>query len=74
MSREMNRTVAEIFYQQCAGTTSGHMANVPNNPVLYSLLSAYLGDSPGSSDCYAINRAAFADMLREMSEALFIEL
>lgn len=62
-----NKTLAKFFYEQCAGTTSGHMAMVPNNPTLFALISA-TGDL--SDSCYATTQTEFASFLREMAEAL----
>jgi hypothetical protein len=62
------KTLAKFFYQQCAGTTSGHMANVPNNPTLFSLTSAY--SEQINTSCVAASEEQFAKMLREMADAL----
>lgn len=40
MKVEVNKAIANLFFDQCYGTYSGHMANVPNNPVLMSICSA----------------------------------
>jgi hypothetical protein len=63
----MNETLAKFFYEQCAGTTSGHMAMVPNNPTMFALVRAYTGKH---DNCYAATEKQFAEMLREMADAL----
>jgi len=37
---KVNEAIANLFYEQCMGTHSGHMANIPNNPVLMSICVA----------------------------------
>ncbi len=41
MDITVSESVAKYFYEQCAGSFTGHMANVPNNPVLHGLLHAH---------------------------------
>jgi hypothetical protein len=61
------KALAKFFYEQCAGTYSGHMSHIANNPVLFGLISA----STGTKDqCYAATQAAFAKLLREMADQL----
>ena len=63
-----SEAMAELFYDQCAGSTSGHMANVPNNPVLFSLVSCAADGKP--DNCRAASKKNFALMLREMADHL----
>jgi len=63
-----HRDLARIFYEQCAGTTPGHMANVPNNPILFSILSAVT--KPGSKNAYACSKESFSTTLRKIADAL----
>ena len=58
----IDRKMAKFFLDQCVGTTDGHMAAIPNNPVLYSLTAAYLGLRPKEKE--------FATFLRELADAL----
>lgn len=53
--------IAEFFYQQCAGGYSGHMAEIPNNPVLHGLIYAMCGKN---------DRKAFAQFLKECAAEL----
>lgn len=41
MEIKVNEPTAEFFYEQCTGHYAGHMANIPNNPVLYGLCLAH---------------------------------
>lgn len=64
----MNKKLAKVFYEMCAGSHSGHMANIPNNPVIYSILRAM---SEGRDDqCYAMSLSEFAITLRDMADAI----
>ena len=65
--KSMNKQLAKFFYEQCAGSYSGHMANIPNNPVLFGLTKAYSG---GSDNLYAATQTEFAEMLREVADEL----
>lgn len=37
----VSRETALFFFKQCAGSHNGHMAKIPNSPVLSSLLEAH---------------------------------
>lgn len=54
----VNSSIAELFYQQCIGSYSGHMSNIPNNPVLNSICLA-----SGAND-----RASFKEFLKQVAE------
>lgn len=41
MSLDVSKAMAELFMNQCMGEYCGHMANVPNNPVLFGLCNAH---------------------------------
>jgi len=41
MDLKVSEAVAEFFMDQCMGETSGHMSMIPNNPVLFGLVSAH---------------------------------
>jgi hypothetical protein len=63
----MNKTLAKFFYEQCAGTTSGHMAMIPNNPTMFALVKAHSGRDDNH---YAATQTEFSEMLRQMADAL----
>ena len=63
------KALAKFFYEQCAGTYSGHMSHIANNPVLFGLISASTG-TKDQDQCYAATQAAFAKLLREMADQL----
>ena len=62
MTTENNsdKALAEYFYDQCAGSYTGHMANVPNNPVLHGLMLA----------CGVKSKKDFASQLRKFADAI----
>lgn len=62
-----NKTLARFFYEQCAGSTTGHMAMVPNNPVIFGLIKACSNHSDNS---YAATEMDFAEILRGMADSL----
>jgi hypothetical protein len=57
---KVNESIAELFYDQVMGDHNGHMANIPNNPVLQSICR-----SSGVS-----SRQAFRDFLRDVADNL----
>jgi hypothetical protein len=63
-SEEVSKAMAKYFYEQCAGTYSGHMANVANNPVLFGIIGAHTDQR---DNCYAASQAVFADFLRRVA-------
>ena len=58
--------IARLFKDQCIGSYSGHMASIPNNPVLQSIFIAISGDTYKASD-------EFADTIILIGEALKVE-
>ncbi len=40
---EISTELANVIKEQCIGETAGHMANIPNNPILYSIFYAISG-------------------------------
>jgi hypothetical protein len=62
-----NKILANFFYEQCAGASSGHMAMIPNNAVLFGLVRAY---SRSSNNTHAASKAQFSEMLREIANDL----
>ncbi len=67
MRNDPNKAMAEFFYEQCAGSTSGHMAMLPNNPVVYGLIKAHTGTR---DNCHAATKTDFAVLLRKMADEL----
>lgn len=64
----MNKqAISKFFYEQCAGSTSGHMAMIPNNPVLFGLIKSMSGTNDNN---YACTQTEFAAILRELAEDL----
>lgn len=62
----VSKETAEHFMELCAGSHSGHMANIPNNPSLMVFCQAHgLSTSNGFP-----NRRDFAHFLREASAKL----
>lgn len=49
---DVSEETAKFFVDQCIGTHSGHMAAIPNNPVLFGLLKAH-GVESYNTDCMA---------------------
>ena len=60
METTVNDVMAELFYQQCTGTTPGHMANIPNNPALYVMCRVSRAE----------NRKDFSRFLRQVADRL----
>lgn len=57
---KVNESIATLFYEQCMGRYSGHMANIPNNPILDSICKA----------SGVVNKRDFKQFLIELSENL----
>ena len=67
----MEKLTAEIIKDQLIGETSGHMANIPNNPLFYSMFSVYLRENKSDIYNYKHNeKDLFAEFLKEIAEAL----
>ena len=56
----ISESVAVFFFEQCHGERPGHLANLPNNPVLRGLLKAH--DVNSKKD--------FVDFLRRVANRL----
>ena len=41
MMENVNNPTALLFYEQCLGESNGHMAMIPNNPVIQSIATAH---------------------------------
>ena len=66
---KISKGMATFFYEQCAGTYSGHMSNIANSPTLFGLLSAH-SEKPINSNVHALDRVEFAEILEAMAEEL----
>jgi len=60
MEIKVSEPVAEYFMDQCMGETSGHMALIPNNAVLFGLCKAHRINS----------KENFAAFLRDVANEL----
>jgi hypothetical protein len=60
MNLTVSEPMAEFFMEQCAGTYTGHMANIPNNPVLFGIIQAHR----------AMDKQDFARFLRQVADQL----
>ena len=38
---DINNEMAELFYEQCCGESAGHMAMIPNSPILKSIAKVH---------------------------------
>lgn len=56
----VNESIAKLFYDQCMGSTSGHMANIPNSPILSAICLA----------SGVVNENDFKQFLIDVSEEL----
>ena len=64
----MSNPLAEFFYEQCAGATSGHMAMIPNNPIMFSLIAVFTGGVNNTR--HAATKEEFQEFLRYMADEL----
>lgn len=60
MSTTVSKAVSVYFYDQICGDTNGHMAAIPNNPVLGGLMAAHGVES----------RTDFAEFLKQVVDNL----
>jgi len=60
----MDKLTAEIIKNQMIGQTDGHMAAIPNNPILFSIFEVYKGDILATRDF------VFKEFISELNEAL----
>lgn len=44
MDLMVSQAMAYYFYEQICGQHNGHMAAIPNNPVLYGLVAAHCAE------------------------------
>lgn len=64
---KLSKELASFVYEQIAGTNCGHMANLPNNAVLFSLLATH---SKQPDNCYAMSKTEFVAFLKGVVDAL----
>lgn len=64
----MDKLTAEIIKEQMIGETAGHMASIPNNPILFSIFNAYKIMSP--NEIGYNNDDIFKYFISELNEAL----
>ena len=55
--------IARFFMYQCVGSYSGHMASIPNNPVMQGIVLATLGGQN-------VDARMFSEFLIGMADAL----
>jgi len=62
----MEKLTAEIIKEQMIGQTSGHLAHIPNSPIIFSMFEVYykLQDDRKSDD------DTFINFLEEITMAL----
>ena len=60
----MDKLTAKIIQEQMIGQTNGHMAAIPNNPIMFSMFEVYCDGTLADRDWM------FAEFLKEISEAL----
>ncbi len=64
---QVSEAMAKFFYEQVAGTSSGHMSNIANNPTLFGITAAH---SSRVDSCYSMTRTEFAEFLKGVAEKL----
>jgi hypothetical protein len=62
----MEKLTAEIIKDQLIGETNGHMATVPNNPIIFSLYSVWYAQNGQNKNW----NDAFASFLKEVAQGL----
>jgi hypothetical protein len=60
------KELARLFENQCIGSYSGHMASIPNNPVIWSIFMA--ADACGDRKKFVSVLRAFADELEKLTK------
>lgn len=62
----MDKAMANLFFEQCCGDYNGHMADIPFNPPIQSLLMS-CGVPPRRSDNLDERKQVFLKLLREFA-------
>ncbi len=65
-----NKAMAIFFYEQCAGSFSGHMSSIPNNPTLFGIIKAHTKDNNSMN---AASKKEFSEFLMSIAENLLRE-
>jgi hypothetical protein len=68
----MERLTAEIIKNQMIGQTAGHMASIPNNPILFSMFEVFCNVSMQKKDTNYTLDEAFKKFIEELNDALDI--
>lgn len=66
---KVSKEMADLFYDQCVGSTDGHMAAIPNSPVLWSI--AVANNAHGTKEQFADFLYGIADRLSDEKERVF---
>lgn len=66
----MEKLTAEIIKNQMIGQTSGHMANIPNSPVVFSMFEVFYNTLRTKSGGTYDWNDAFKVFISELNEAL----
>lgn len=66
----MDKLTAEIIKTQMIGQTSGHMASIPNSPVIFSMFETFYNISRTSDGGMYNWNDAFKLFISELSNAL----
>lgn len=66
----MDKLTAEIIKAQMIGQTSGHMANIPNSPVIFSMFETFYNISRTSAGGKYDWNDAFKLFISELNNAL----
>lgn len=66
----MDKLTSEIIKNQMIGQTSGHMSNIPNSPVVFSMFETFYNISRTSAGGMYEWNDAFKVFITELNEAL----
>lgn len=61
----VSKPVAQLFLEQCVGSTSGHMAAIPNSPTIQTIIGCHV-----PSQRENIHFKDFAEFLRQVADQL----
>ena len=64
---KVSKAMANLFYEQCSGSTSGHMSHIPNSPILFGITGAH---STRVDSIYSISKTEFREFLLQTAEHL----
>lgn len=66
----MDRLTAEIIKNQMIGQTSGHMASIPNSPVVFSMFEVFYNISRDDNGKMYERDDAFKKFIEELNATL----